>query len=162
MRKIFRTIFLLALAVAVIALAGLIVSADGQSRATTSRLAPAAQQPLYTDFKGVKLGMAPEEVRAKLGTPVVKDQEMDYFVLSDDVSVQVVYDPMLKVKAISVDYPAGTTAPDARVVIGTELENKPDGSAYKVVRYEAQKFWVSYNRTAGPSSIVTITIQKIP
>jgi hypothetical protein len=162
MGKIFRTSFLLALAIALIAMAGLILSADGQSRASSTRVAAPAQQPLFTDFKGVKLGVGPEEVRAKLGNPVVKDQEMDYFVLTEDVSVQVVYDAMHKVKVISVDYPAGTTPPDARVVVGSELENKPDGSAYKLVRYEAQKFWVSYNRSAAPASIVTITIQKIP
>jgi hypothetical protein len=28
-------------------------------------------------------------------------------------------------------------------------------------RYESLGFWVSYNRTAGPVIIVTITIQKI-
>ena len=27
------------------------------------------QQPLYSDYKGVRLGMAAEEVRAKLGKP---------------------------------------------------------------------------------------------
>jgi hypothetical protein len=39
---------------------------------------------------------------------------------------------------------------------------KPDGSMYKLVRYEQLGFWVSYNRTASDSVvIVTITLQKI-
>jgi len=30
-----------------------------------------------------------------------------------------------------------------------------------MVRYESKGFWVSYSRTAGPVSVVTVTIQKI-
>ena|SRR5580765_3706227 len=119
------------------------------------------QQPLYTDFRGVKLGMTPEEVRQKLGNPVLKDTEMDYFVLSDTLSAQVVYDAMHKARMISADYASGAGAPDARAVVGPELITKPDGSAYAMIRYASLGFWVSYNRTADPMVIVTITIQKI-
>jgi len=45
--------------------------------------------------------------------------------------------------------------------VGQELITKADGSAYAMVRYESRGFWVSYSRTAGPVTIVTITIQKI-
>ena len=164
MRNIFRTAFLLALAIALIVLAGLILNAIGQtqkSRAVTKDL-PGAQQPLYTEYKGVKLGMTPQEVRAKLGDPVLKDDEMDYFTFADNVTAQVFYDKARQVKSISVDYPGGTGAPESRAVVGTDLDARPDGSSYKVVRYEARGFWVSYNRTAGPGVIVTITIQTIP
>jgi hypothetical protein len=119
------------------------------------------QQPLYTDFRGAKLGMTPEEVRAKLGTPVLKDAEMDYYVISDTVTAQVVYNAAHQARMISVDYANGASAPDYRAVVGEELITKPDGSAYAMVRYESRGFWVSYNRTAGPVVIVTITIQKI-
>jgi len=119
------------------------------------------QQPLYTDFRGVKLGMTPDEVREKLGTPVLKDAELDYFVLSDTISAQVAYDATHKVKIISVDYTNGAGAPDYHSVVGQELTTKPDGSAYALVRYESRGFWVSYNRTAGTVVVVTVTIQKI-
>lgn len=119
------------------------------------------QQPLYTEFRGVKLGMAPEAVREKLGTPVLKDAEMDYYVLSDTVTAQVVYDKANKARMITVDYASGTGAPDYRTVVGPDLVTKADGSAYAMVRYESLGFWVSYNRTAAPVTIVTITIQKI-
>jgi len=136
-----------------------------EARAQKARAATVAnattQQPLYTDFRGAKLGMTAEEVRAKLGNPVLKDAELDYFVLSDSVTAQVAYDPAHKAKAISVDYANGAGAPDYRSVIGAALKTSDDGSAFGMVRYEASGFWVSYSRTAPPTSIVTVTIQKI-
>jgi acetyl-CoA acetyltransferase len=142
---------------------GFIVSANAQTQKARAAAADTsvAQQPLYTDFRGAKLGMAPEEVREKLGNPVLKDAEMDYFVLSDSLTAQVAYDAMHKAKTISVDYANGVGAPDYRTVIGPDLVTKADGSAYVMVRYESRGFWVSYNRTAGPVFVVTVTIQKI-
>jgi hypothetical protein len=163
MRNTLHKALSVAIAVMVIALAGLFVSAyaqTGKSRAANGD-APLTQQPLFTDYKGVKLGMEPQEVRAKLGDPVLKDEEMDYFILSDGVNVQVAYDKTHKVRTISIDYAGGIGAPAYRAVVGTELDTRPDGSTYKIVRYESLGFWVSYNRTAGPVITVTITIQKI-
>ena len=163
MRNILRKVLLVAIAVMVIALAGLFMSAYGQtqkSRASNGH-APLTQQPLFTEYKGVKLGMEPQEVRAKLGDPVLKDEEMDYFIFSDGVNVQVAYDKTHKVRTISIDFAGGVGAPEYRAVVGTELETRPDGSTYKIVRYESLGFWVSYNRSAGPVITVTITIQKI-
>ena len=150
-------------ALVVIALTGLTFAASVQAQKTRAAAADTSvtQQPLYTDFRGAKLGMAPEEVREKLGTPVLKDAEMDYYVLSDTVTAQVVYDANHKVRMISVDYANGTGAPDYRNVVGQELTTKADGSAYAMVRYESRGFWVSYSRTAGPVTVVTVTIQKI-
>ena len=100
-------------------------------------------------------------VTRKLGNPVLKDTEMDYYVLSDSVTAQVVFDANHKVRTISVDYANGAGAPDYRSVVGPELTTRPDGSAYSMVRYESRGFWVSYSKTAGPVIVVTITIQKI-
>lgn len=121
----------------------------------------ANQQPLYTEYKGVRLGMTTEEVRTRLGEPGFKDNEMDYYSFSDTETAQIVYDAARKVKMISVDYLNGIGAPDHKAVVGAELETMPSGALLRVVRYESQRFWVSYGRTAGPVIIVTITIQKI-
>ncbi len=156
MRRNITTVVVIAMAVFIFAM-----SAQAQKSRAAVIDKPFAQEPLYTDFRGVKLGMTPEDVRAKLGNPVVKDAEMDYFVLGDTVTAQVVYDAAHKVKMISVDYANGTGAPDYHSVVGNELTTKPDGSAYAMVRYESRGFWVSYNRTAGTVTVVTVTIQKI-
>ena len=150
-------------ALVVIALTGLFFTANAQAQKARTAVAdnPVVQQPLYTDFRGAKLGMSPEEVREKLGHPVLKDAEMDYFVLSETITAQVVYDAAHKARMISVDYANGAGAPDYRAVVGEELVTKPDGSAYAMVRYQSRGFWVSYSRTAGTMVVVTITIQKI-
>ena len=96
----------------IIAITGLVcIEARGQKGRTTAAVTSVTQQPLYTDYRGVKLGMTPAEVRAILGTPVLKDDELDYFVMSETVSAQVAYDAAHKVKAISVDYAGGAGAP---------------------------------------------------
>ena len=131
-----------------------------KSRATISTVPAETQQPLYTNYKGVRLGMTAEEARSKLGKPTFSDNELDYFVLSETETVQIGFDAQRRVKIISVDYLNGTGAPDPKGVVGADPETKANGSRYRVVHYESQGFWVSYSRTAGPVIIVTITIQK--
>lgn len=156
-----KRILLVVFALLVVACAGLLMSANAQTARPANTAAPVVQQPMYSDYRGVRLGMTPQEVRAKLGDPVLKDEELDYYVFADNVTAQIAYDPTHKAKAISVDYPGGVGAPDYKAVVGNELDTRPDGSMFKLVRYESLGFWVSYNRTAGPTPTVTITIQKI-
>jgi len=149
-------------ALIIITMTGLVcIEAQAQKSRSTTVATSVSQQPLYTDYRGVKLGMTPAEVRAILGNPVLKDEELDYFVISDTISAQVAYDAAHKVKVISVDYAGGAGAPDYRSVIDAALKTREDGSAFGMVRYESSGFWVSYSRTAPPLSIVTVTIQKI-
>jgi outer membrane protein assembly factor BamE (lipoprotein component of BamABCDE complex) len=138
-----------------------VVNVQAQKARAAATETTVVQQPLYTDFRGAKLGMTPEQVREKLGTPVLKDAEMDYYVLSDTITAQVVFDANHQARMISVDYANGAGAPDYRTVVGQELTTREDGSAFTMVRYESKGFWVSYSRTAGPVTVVTVTIQKI-
>lgn len=132
-----------------------------KSRAAASSATAAVQQPLYTNYKGISLGMTAQEVRSTLGAPAMKADDQDYFTFSDHETAQIYYDAAHKVTTISVDYAGGVGAPDHKAVVGAELETRPNGSLYRVVRYESQGFWVSYSRTTGELVIVTITIQKI-
>lgn len=148
-------------------LGALLVNGGAKARAQRSRAVstapPVIQQPLYTEYKGVRLGMPASEVRAKLGEPALlaaKENEADYFVFSQSEAAQIGYDAAMKVKVISVDYQNGTGAPEPRAVVGADLETRENGTLYRVVHYDSLGFWVSYSRTAGPVNIVTITIQK--
>lgn len=123
--------------------------------------AAAANVPVFTDYRGVKIGMAAEEVRAKLDR-LNKGHRQDFLTFSERESAQIYYDDTGKVKAISIDYfgdNSNAPAPDA--VLGTELQAKADGSMYQLHRYPEAGYWVSYNRTAGDKPIVTITMQKM-
>ena len=131
-----------------------------KSQAAAKAVAAVNQQPLYTEYKGVRLGMTAEEVRTKLGNPAFMDKELGYFVFSETETAQIGYDAAGKVKTISIDYQNGIGAPEPQAVVGAELETKENGSLYNVVHYENQGFWVSYSRTAGVI-ILTITIQKM-
>jgi len=132
-----------------------------KSRAAVGAAPAVIQQPLYTEYKGVRLGMTAEEVRTKLGSPTFMDKELGYFVLSATESAQIAFDGAGKVRVISVDYQNGTGAPEPKAVVGGELETRVDGTLYKVVYYQNLGFSVSYSRTAGPMLIVSITIQKM-
>jgi len=120
----------------------------------------ATQQPLFSEYKGIRLGMTASEVRAKLGDPTLKADDQDYYVISQTESAQFAYDKAQKVVTISIDY-TGSGSPDYRNVVGAAIDEKEDGALYKMVRYEAQRLWVSYSRSSGASPTVTITIQKM-
>ncbi|HWS54188.1 MAG TPA: hypothetical protein VN228_08680 [Pyrinomonadaceae bacterium] len=127
---------------------------------TVAAPAPAAE-PLYREYKGVKLGMKADEARGKLGTPQEKDKVQDFFVLSETERARVYYDDKGEVSAVIVTYVGrGANAPDAKTVLGSEIEAKPDGSAYKLVTYPEAGYWVAYSRTAGDEPLTIITMQK--
>lgn len=153
-----NTIFSVLCAIALLILAG--ANARAQKALSTSAAIPRAEQPLFSEYRGIRLGMTADQVRAKLGTPNVKTDDQDYYMFSDAEAAQFAYDKTMKVVTISIDY-TGAGAPDHQNVVGPTLDERPDGSLHKLVRYKAQGFWVSYYRTAGSPPIVTITIQKI-
>ena len=154
--------FFLSLLIAVVFGLGLSFSANAQAQKVKAAFnhEAATQQPLYTEYKGVRLGMSAEETRAKLGTPAMKDSDQDFYVFSENETAQIVYDAAYKVFTISVDYLGGIGAPDYKAVVGGELEKTANGSLYRMVRYDSLGLWVSYNRTTGPMTSVTVTIQK--
>ena len=156
MRFISRVFLMTLVAAAIATMTSVNINAQ-RARANTAAVV-VTQQPLVSDYKGLRLGMSAEQVRAKLGEPALKADDQDYYIISATETAQFAYDAKHKVVTISVDY-SGPTVPDYRNITGPVIDQRPDGSLYKVVRYEAQGFWVSYNRTAN--GIVTVTIQRI-
>ena len=112
-------------------------------------------------FRGVKIGMATDDARKKLGSPREKSPEQDFYLFNDNEAVQIYYEKGA-VSAIAIDYMTGSNGiPTPKAVLGAEAEAKADGSIHKVVRYPKAGYWVSYSRTAGNEPTITITMQKI-
>jgi hypothetical protein len=142
-------------------LLGVVAKGQRSTPAVNAVRAPSqVQQPLYKEYRGVRLGMTAAEARAKLGEPVMKSNEQDYFVLSPNETTQILYDAFQKVVTISTDYTAGVGAPDYRAVVGDgTLLQRPDGSLFRMVQYPSEGMWVAYNKSAAVVPVVTITMQ---
>jgi len=119
-----------------------------------------AQQPLYREYRGVRLGMTAEEARAKLGVPAMKSDDQDFYIFSANETAQLVYAGQ-KVVTISTDYTDAMTAPDYKSVVGEGLQQRPDGSLFRMVLYDSERFWVSYNKSVSVMPVVTITIGRM-
>jgi len=138
-------------------------SAQAQrSKGSLTNNSPEEGQPMFHEVRGVRIGMAAEEARKKLGTPRDKSADQDLYVFNDNEALQVYYDKAGAVTAISVDFMSGASGvPTSKDVFGSESEAKTDGSIFKRVDYPKAGYWVSYSRTAGSDPTITITIQKI-
>lgn len=150
--------------VARLVLAGVcLLVASASVSAQTTRRTPAAEEPVFLDYRGVQLGWVADEVRKKLGVPADKGDEQDLYVFNEKEMCSVIYDKATrKVTAISIDFMNGANSPiTPEQVFGSDFETKSDGSKYKLVRYPKAGYWVSYNRTAGNTPLITITIQQI-
>jgi len=120
-----------------------------------------ADQPLYAEFKGLKLGASQNEARKLLGNPQEKDKTQDFFVFSDRERARVYYDDKGSVSAIIVTYIGKSAeAPTPKAVLGSDVEAKQDGSMYKMVNYPKAGYWVAYSRTAGDEPLTIITMQR--
>jgi hypothetical protein len=118
--------------------------------------------PVYSAYRGIKIGMTADEVRNTVDHLKEKGDIQDFFVFSDAETAQVFYDKQHRVMAVSIDYLGKDSgAPMPAQVLGETIQAKPDGSMYALTRYPDAGYWVSYNRTPGDNATVTITMQKM-
>jgi hypothetical protein len=139
-----------------------------QARKAAPKPAPAAppvaqiEGPRYREYRGVRLGMTAAEAHAALGTPKDSDDRQEFFAFSDAETVQVFYDAQRRVWAVTVNYLGEQSgAPTPEQVFGIPAEVKPDGSIYKMVRYEGAGCYVAYSRSGGDAPLVSIVMQKL-
>src|SRR5687768_14042552 len=94
-------------------------------------------QPIFHDYRGVQIGLLADEVRKKLGEPANKGDEQDIFLFGEKEMAQILYDKTTrKVITISVDFSSGAAGVlTPQQVFGAEIEAKPDGSKYRLIRY---------------------------
>lgn len=120
--------------------------------------------PVWQSYKGVSIGMTDAEVREKLGAAKSEDAEGFFYMISDTETAQFLLDAGKKVRTVSVVFAADhKAAPTFADVFGktAEAAPKPDGSIYKMMRYESAGYWVSYSRMAGDKAMVIVMIQKL-
>jgi hypothetical protein len=152
-----EVIYLLLGALLLLVLGAVVAKGQVQTKAV-SKAQPVVQQPSYREYRGVRLGMTATEVRTKLGEPGFKSDEQDFFVFSANETAQFVYNGAQKVITISTDYTGGVGAPDYKAVVGDGLLTRPDGSLFRMVMFDSERLWVSYNKSAAMVPTVTITI----
>jgi outer membrane protein assembly factor BamE (lipoprotein component of BamABCDE complex) len=131
-----------------------------RARAQEQSQIEAKDDPIFSEYKGVRLGMTADECRHKLGTPQDKGDTQDFYAFSDNETAQVNYDAQHQVTAIAIIYIGTDKAPAPKTVLGSDLTAKPDGSMYRLVRYPKAHYWVSYSRTPGDSPLVTVMMQR--
>jgi len=148
---------------ALLVVIGFSIAGVSQAQTTQKRAALAPEgDPVFHEYRGVKIGWIADDVRKKLGDPANKGDEQDFYVFGEKETAQVLYDKG-QVSAISIDFMNGAKeAITPQQVFGADIEAKPDGSKYKLVRYPKAGYWVSYSRTAGDTPIITVTIQRLP
>jgi len=135
------------------------------SAQTARKPAGTEDEPVFQEYRGVKLGWLADEVRKKLGNPANKSDEQDYYLFNDEKErAQIYYDAKTRqVTAISVDFGSGASEIiTPQQVFGADFAANADGSKSKLVRYPKAGCWVSYSRTSGASPIISVTIQKMP
>jgi len=124
---------------------------------------PDTTKALFSEYRGVTIGMSAADARAKLGEASQRSASGDYYVVSPTESVQVLYDRESNVRSITINFSGNLkAAPSTKDVLGEDIKKESDGSIYKLVRYPASGFWVSYNRTAGNDAVIVVTMQKMP
>lgn len=141
------------------------VSAQSSGTAAKPAATPPANAGKMSEFRGIKIGMAKDDVKKTIDKdPVVSDDSGFYYVFSDTESAQISLDDNKNVRAIAVMFSAvDASTPKITDVLGKDVSAKPadDGQVYDMVRYPEAGYWISYNRSGGDSPRVTIMIQKI-
>ncbi|HEU4510259.1 MAG TPA: hypothetical protein VFR78_18640, partial [Pyrinomonadaceae bacterium] len=113
----------------VLMLAGSVVSAQTTTtsqtevaKVSTAGSTPsnkASSGPVFTDYRGIRIGMTADEVKTTLKNLKNGGNSQDYFVFSERESAQIYYDENKKVMAISIDYiGANDGAPAPNSVLG--------------------------------------------
>lgn len=117
--------------------------------------------PLFVAYKGISIGMLPEQVRASLGSPKSSSDGGDTFAPSEHEFISVYYGQG-KVTAFTITFTGDlASAPTPKTVLGEEADVRPDGGLFKMVRYPKAGFWVSYNKIGGDDPTIIIAVNKI-
>lgn len=128
----------------------------------TPRTLPTPERTLFTEYRGVKIGMPAADVRTKLGKAKDETDTQDQYIFSESESAQFYYDATKNVNAIMITFTGDVTkAPTAKDVFGQDLTPNDQGMIFKMEKYPKAGFWISYTRTSGSDQMVNIALQKM-
>lgn len=148
-------------------------AAPGTEQNVTTEPAPLAipgtqtPKPVFTDYRGVKIGASADEVKKILDEkPKSDDGSTLLYVFSDGEMAQISLDSENKVQLIAVTYTGkGANPPTYESVFGSEvpLKEMPDGRVYNLVRYPDAGYWVTYSTTnpKNDDRMVAVTMQRL-
>jgi hypothetical protein len=116
------------------------------------------QAKVMSEFKGVKLGMNRDAVKAALGNPASSSDTSDEFNLTGEDKMMVHYENG-EVRAIQLAFSDPKNAPPWKEVVGdAEVSETSNGAKTARKIMEAEKFWVSiYQTKDGATTRITIS-----
>ncbi|HZF38333.1 MAG TPA: hypothetical protein VE715_05900 [Blastocatellia bacterium] len=118
------------------------------------------QAKVMSEYKGVKLGMKRDAVKAAMGNPTNSSDTSDDFNLTGDDTMTVHYYDNGEVKAIQLSFLNPEHAPAWKDVVGdAEVSELSNGAKTARKTLETEKFWVSIYQTKDRSS-TRITISR--
>jgi hypothetical protein len=123
---------------------------------------PTPEKTLFSEYRGVKIGMPATDVRTKLGKAKDESDAQDQYIFSDSESALFYYDGSKNVNAIMITFQGDVSkAPAAKDVFGDDVAPNADGMIFKMEKYPKAGFWISYTRTSGSDAMVNIAMQKM-
>ena len=128
----------------------------------TPRALPTPEKTLFSEYRGVKIGMPATDVRTKLGKAKEASDTTEQYIFSDSESAQFYYDATKNVNAIMITYTGDVAkAPTAKDIFGEDVAPNDQGMIFKMERYPKAGYWISYTRTSGTDAMVNIALQKM-
>lgn len=151
------------IAVVIFGTSGALLNAPAAgAKVVTAAVHPTPDKSLFSEYRTIKIGMAADAVRTKLGAPKDKSDNMDMFSFSESETAQFFYDPAHNVNAIMITFQGDVSkAPTAKDIFGEDVAPNDQGMIFKMERYPKAGYWISYTRTTGTDAMVNIALQKM-
>jgi hypothetical protein len=116
--------------------------------------------PLMREYRGVKLGMNRDAVKAAMGKTARAATDWDEFKLGGADLMIVRYDDKDAVKTIQLYFTNPAHAPKwAEVVGNAEIHEKPVGSKYARAVNKEENFWVAMFQS-NTGAVTTVTLSR--
>lgn len=120
----------------------------------------AQARPLMREYRGVKLGVAREQVKAAMGGAARAEKDLEEFKLGGGDLMTVRYDEKGAVKTIQLYFTDSDRAPKWADVVGAaEIQEKTTGSKYARAENKEENFWVTMFQSKS-GAVTTITLSR--